>query len=177
MADGRQSASDKWLRVRRRQACHRPSRDDAKYLRQYTNEIARGPLQRRAFRRWRSGQIGLPALSLFVGLIRKNVSPACIVIQPGKLGMPLLLLRMLLFVACILVAAAGAEERRPNVTVILIDDPEPVDMTAYGATDLAMPNMDRFTRRGGSVSRISTQTRPFARKVVPRSSPADTHGI
>lgn len=57
-------------------------------------------------------------------------------------------LRMLLFVVFTAVVAVRAEERRPNVIVILTDDQGAADMTAYGATDLATPNMDRLARQG-----------------------------
>lgn len=45
------------------------------------------------------------------------------------------------------VVAAHADDRRPNVIVILTDDQGAADMPAYGATDLATPNMDRLVRQ------------------------------
>ncbi|HPF41430.1 MAG TPA: sulfatase-like hydrolase/transferase [Phycisphaerae bacterium] len=56
--------------------------------------------------------------------------------------------RMLWLVLFGLAAAVGAEDRRPNVIVILTDDQGAVDLGAWGATDLVTPNMDRLARDG-----------------------------
>ena len=45
--------------------------------------------------------------------------------------------------------AGGQEtERRPNVVVVYTDDQGSVDMGAYGAADLATPNMDALASKG-----------------------------
>lgn len=55
--------------------------------------------------------------------------------------------RTLILVLFSAVAAFGAEPRRPNVIVILTDDQGAADLPAYGATDLATPNMDRLVQQ------------------------------
>ena len=54
------------------------------------------------------------------------------------------------FVALSTTGWAGGQEteRRPNVVVVYTDDQGSVDMGAYGAADLATPNMDALASKG-----------------------------
>lgn len=67
------------------------------------------------------------------------------------------LLRTLFAAAALLIAGfmaspststAVAAERKPNVIIIYSDDQGSIDTNAFGATDLATPNLDDLARRG-----------------------------
>ncbi|MEZ6063843.1 MAG: sulfatase-like hydrolase/transferase [Planctomycetaceae bacterium] len=45
-------------------------------------------------------------------------------------------------------AVAVADERKPNVIMILADDQGSIDLNCYGATDLATPELDSLAARG-----------------------------
>src|SRR5262249_44843614 len=50
--------------------------------------------------------------------------------------------------ACAAPAASAADAPRPNVVFVLADDLGWGDLSSYGATDLATPNIDRLAREG-----------------------------
>ena len=66
--------------------------------------------------------------------------------------LPLLILSTFIF-SC---SVENANERKPNVIIILTDDQGSVDVNAYGATDLATPSMDKLASQGVRFSRFYT---------------------
>ena len=55
---------------------------------------------------------------------------------------------LLTFLVCFAPSNLVAQQKKPNVIVILTDDQGSIDVNCYGATDLHTPNMDRIAAEG-----------------------------
>ncbi len=100
---------------------------------------------------------------------------------------------LLLSLACVIhVATAAAETLKPNILLIFTDDQGYSDVSAYGATDVRTPNIDRLAKQGMlftamranatvcSPSRAALLTGRYADRVgvpgVIRTQPEDSWG-
>lgn len=59
-----------------------------------------------------------------------------------------LLLRVSLFLGCLLVSAGAAESTLPNIVIIFIDDQGYADIGPFGAKGYRTPNLDRMAEEG-----------------------------